>query len=123
MPLSAAALRVVKAMPQESPDGRYANRLFPVNLGQVNAWWGPVRDAAVAAGCGPFTRHDLRSTCATGCAKYGKASSELVSRILGHSTPRGTSEVTGRYDLYDRLDERRAALEAWGRHVESLSGG
>ena len=53
--------------------------------------------------------HDLRRTVATRLASMG-TSREDVSAVLGHVR----SDVTGRhYDKYDRLNEKRRALEAW----------
>ena len=66
-----------------------------------------------------FTLHDLRSTCATGCARLGAAES-TVSRILGHAVVAGTVPVTARYDRFAHLPERAAALTAWSQHVEQL---
>ncbi len=66
-----------------------------------------------------FTLHDLRRTCATGCARLG-ASESTVSRILGHKAVAGTIAVSGTYDRFDRLLEIRAALTAWSDYVEAL---
>ncbi len=66
-----------------------------------------------------FTLHDLRRTCATGCARLG-ASESTVSRILGHKAIAGTIAVSGIYDRFDRLPEIRAALTAWSDYVEPL---
>jgi integrase len=66
-----------------------------------------------------FTVHDLRRTCATGCARLG-ASESTVSRILGHKAVAGTIAVSGIYDRFDRLPEIRSALAAWATYVERL---
>jgi integrase len=66
-----------------------------------------------------FTLHDLRRTCATGCARLG-ASESTVSRILGHKAIAGTIAVSGIYDRFDRLPEIRSALVAWSSYVETL---
>jgi integrase len=66
-----------------------------------------------------FKLHDLRRTCATGCARLG-ASESTVSRILGHKAIAGTIAVSGIYDRFDRLPEIRAALTAWSSYVEAL---
>jgi integrase len=62
--------------------------------------------------------HDLRRTAATGMAKLNIAP-HVVDKILNHvsGTIRGVAAV---YNRHAYLDERRAALEAWSRHVESL---
>lgn len=69
-----------------------------------------------------FTLHDLRRTCATGCARLG-ASESTVSRILGHRAVAGTIAVSGIYDRFDRLPEIRSALAAWSIYVEALVSG
>ena len=44
----------------------------------------------------------------------------VVDKVLNHTTGtiRGVAAV---YNRFAYLDERRAALEAWGRYVESLT--
>ncbi len=69
-----------------------------------------------------FTLHDLRRTCATGCARLG-ASESTVSRILGHRAIAGTIAVSGIYDRFDRLPEIRSALVEWSNYVEALVSG
>ncbi len=78
-------------------------------------WTEFVRKAAGLA----FTLHDLRRTCATGCARLG-ASESTVSRILGHKAIAGTIAVSGIYDRFDRLPEIRTALITWSDYVEAL---
>jgi len=64
--------------------------------------------------------HDLRRTAATGMARLNIAP-HVVDRILNHvsGTIRGVAAV---YNRHAYLEERRAALEAWGSYVESLVG-
>jgi integrase len=81
-------------------------------------WTEVVRTASGLA----FTLHDLRRTCATGCARVG-ASESTVSRILGHKAIAGTIAVSGIYDRFDRLPEIRSALVAWATYVEALVAG
>lgn len=66
----------------------------------------------------PFTLHDLRRTAATGMAGLGIAH-HVVDRILNHTA--GTiSGVARIYNRHAYLAERKAALEAWARHVDGL---
>jgi len=62
--------------------------------------------------------HDLRRTAATGMARLNIAP-HVVDWILNHvsGTIRGVAAV---YNRHAYLEERRAALEAWGRYVEGL---
>lgn len=71
-----------------------------------------------------FSLHDLRRTCATGCAKLG-AAPHVISKILGHQLPAGALPVTALvYDRADRVDvEVRPALNAWSAHVAGVLAG
>jgi integrase len=66
----------------------------------------------------PWVLHDLRRTATTGMARIGIAP-HVADRVLNHQagTIRGVAAV---YNRFEYLDERKAALEAWGRLVESL---
>jgi len=65
-----------------------------------------------------WTLHDLRRTAATGMAKLN-IPPHVVDRILNHTsgTIRGVAAV---YNRFAYLEERRAALEAWGRYVDNV---
>jgi integrase len=65
-----------------------------------------------------WTLHDLRRTAATGMARL-KIPPHVVERILNHTggTIRGVAAV---YNRFAYLEERRAALEAWGRYLDNL---
>jgi integrase len=73
-----------------------------------------------AKGVPAWTLHDLRRTAATGMARLNIAP-HVVDRILNHvsGTIRGVAAV---YNRHAYLEERKAALEAWGRYVENLVG-
>jgi integrase len=62
--------------------------------------------------------HDLRRTAATGMARLN-IPPHVVDKILNHvsGSIRGVAAV---YNRHAYLDERRAALEAWARHVERI---
>jgi integrase len=62
--------------------------------------------------------HDLRRTAATGMAKLNIAP-HVVDRILNHvsGTIRGVAAV---YNRHAYIEDRKAALEAWGCYVEGL---
>jgi integrase len=70
------------------------------------------------AGIGEWILHDLRRTATTGMAGL-KIAPHVVDKILNHSTGtiRGVAAI---YNRHAYLDERQAALEAWGRHVEKV---
>jgi integrase len=66
----------------------------------------------------PFTLHDLRRSAATGMAKLHIVQ-EVVEKVLNHVSGK-VSGVAAIYNRHDFLEERKAALEAWSRHVEGL---
>jgi integrase len=65
-----------------------------------------------------WTLHDLRRTAATGMARLN-IPPHVVDKCLNHvsGTIRGVAAV---YNRFEYLDERRDALEAWGRYVTNL---
>jgi integrase len=62
-----------------------------------------------------WTIHDLRRTVGTGLGKLG-VSRFIIARVLNHAD----RTVTGIYDRYEYLDQKRHALEAWGQYLENL---
>ena len=58
----------------------------------------------------PWTLHDIRRSVATHMARLGVAQ-EHIERVLGHVV----AGVAGTYNRYSYLDEKRAALETWGK--------
>jgi hypothetical protein len=60
----------------------------------------------------------LRRTAATGMARL-KIATYVVDKVLNHSggTIRGVAAV---YNRFEYLEERRTALDAWGRYVTGL---
>jgi integrase len=69
----------------------------------------------------PWILHDLRRTAATGMAGL-KIAPHVVDRVLNHTsgTIRGVARV---YNRFEYRDERKAALEAWGRKIDSITSG
>jgi integrase len=82
-------------------------------------------DALMANAAGheiePWILHDLRRTATTGMA-WIRCPPHVVDKILNHAsgTIRGVAAV---YNRHAYLDERRAALEVWGRAVEAIVSG
>ena len=61
--------------------------------------------------------HDLRRTAKTGMQAL-KISSEISQRVLNHISSLDPMDRV--YGLYDFLDEKREALDAWAGHVAKL---
>jgi integrase len=106
---------------------RSQGRVFPLSRHNKSRWFAPIRERALAAlreagaDPAPFTLHDLRRTCATGCARLG-ASDGTISRLLGHALRPGIA-VTAIYNRHSGLPELSSALNAWVAHVERLVSG
>lgn len=65
--------------------------------------------------------HDIRRTVTSGMAQLGIAP-HVADKILNHQS--GTiSGVAAVYQRHEFLEERKTALEAWGRYVQSLMDG
>jgi integrase len=62
--------------------------------------------------------HDLRRTVAIGLQKLG-INLQTIEAVLGH-TSGSRSGVVGVYQRHNFAEEKRTALEAWGRFVMSL---
>lgn len=68
-----------------------------------------------------WTFHDLRRTAATGMARLG-ISVRVTEAVLNHVS--GTAAgIVSVYQRHDYADEKRAALQAWARHVLALVEG
>jgi len=63
----------------------------------------------------PWRTHDLRRVVKSGMARLG-VSDDVSEMILAHKR----LGLQGIYDTYDRLPERRAALDLWADHVAGL---
>lgn len=66
----------------------------------------------------PWRIHDLRRTLATGLQRLGTRF-EVVEAVLNHVSG-SKSGVAGIYQRHDWANEKRMALQAWGRHIEGL---
>ena len=81
----------------------------------IGAWSHAKRRLDAACGVEGWVIHDLRRTMATGLQKLG-VPLQTVEAILGH-TSGSRAGIVGVYQRHNYADERRAALEAWGKHV------
>ncbi len=116
VPLSAQAMGVIAALPKF--DGPYVfsttGGAKPISgFTQMKAHFDRKLPEPLT-----YTLHDLRRTVRTGMSRL-KIPPHIAERVLGH-VQRG---IERHYDHWHYLDEKRAALEAWGRHVEAVVTG
>ncbi len=133
VPLSQAALGILTATPGingsqfiftttgERPASGFSKAKKRLDARMTELAQEMIKDGAVekaASRVATWTLHDLRRTAATGMARLNTAP-HVVDRILNHvsGTIHGVAAV---YNRHAYLDERKAALEAWGRYVEGL---
>jgi integrase len=72
------------------------------------------------ASLAPWRFHDLRRTAATGMAGL-RFAPHVVERVLNHASAIPALVVT--YQREDYLDERKAALAAWGKRAAAIVSG
>jgi integrase len=117
VPLAPAVVSIIEALPRRGVFVFAGKRGGPLNSNPAR-WSAAVRAASGVT----FSPHALRRTFARGVAKLG-ASSELVSRLLGHKLAAGALAVTEGYSEYDFLPERAAVLASWAAHVARVVAG
>ena len=69
----------------------------------------------------PWVIHDFRRSFATGCA-LREVPSELVEKVLDHN-PVSLKGVTGTYNRFEHLPQRKAVLEMWGNVIAEIARG
>jgi integrase len=118
VPLSPQALSVIEALPRfvESPHVLTTNGNVPTR----NYNWGMRRLRSKLPPMPPWTLHDLRRTCASGMARLGIAL-PVIEKVLNHASG-SFAGIVGVYQRHDFAEEKRKALEAWGRHISGLVG-
>lgn len=95
--------------------------VFPTNRDKAlpfNTWSKTKKAFDKACPLPHWTLHDLRRTFSTGHAKLG-TEPHIVERILAH-TGGTVSGVAAIYNRHAYIDEMRAALTKWERHLEAL---
>ncbi len=65
-----------------------------------------------------WTFHDIRRTVASGMATQ-LISNDMIGRVLNHAK---TDVTTRHYNKHEYLEENRAALEAWAKHLAFVVG-
>ncbi len=117
VPLSPFACKLLRQADKgDSPfvfPGRSGNG--PVRIETVTK---SLRHNEQAFGLDHFTPHDLRRTAASQMASTG-VSRLVISKLLNHVE----GGVTAVYDRHSYDQEKRKALNAWGRRLESITSG
>ena len=121
VPLSDAAINVINALPRIASKAGY---VFTTNETNPVSGFGRAKrrlDQAlfkIMPGIPPWVIHDLRRTFASGSAKLG-IKLEVIEKALNHVSGsfRG---IVGVYQKHGFADEKRIALESWGKFIEEV---
>jgi integrase len=96
--------------------------VFPNSRGTTTHDWDRrKKEIDRLSGVSGWTLHDLRRTAATGMQRLG-VKLEVTEKVLNHVSGK-IKGVAAIYHRYDYRDEKQAALEAWGRHVDLILTG
>ena len=115
IPLAPAALAILKDLPRIGP----GDFVFTTNgRNPFIDFSGSKRRLDAITKIPPWRIHDLRRTVATNLQRLG-TNLQVIEAVLGH-VGGSRSGIVGVYQRHDFADEKRAAVEAWGRHVEAL---
>jgi integrase len=113
VPLAPAVMDLLTHCPRE---GAFVLGATPVvSFSRVKRQLDRLALEITGAPVAPWRLHDLRRSCATSMARLG-VTRFIVARVLAHTD----GEITGTYDRYEYLVEKRAALERWAAHVVGL---
>jgi integrase len=130
--LSDTAIEVLRSLPRITSGSNEQDLVFTVTGTTAVSGFGNAKrrfDLIMAEACRRSLRlsmnpnipdwrlHDLRRTAATGMARLNFPP-HVVDKVLNHVSGM-ISGVAAVYNRFEYLDERRAALEAWGRYVAS----
>ena len=69
----------------------------------------------------PWVLHDIRRTVASGMAKLG-INLPVIEKLLNHVSG-SFAGIVGVCQRHSFSDEKRAAMQAWARHVEAIVSG
>jgi integrase len=115
VPTSEPARELLRSLPQIN------ELVFPGLRGPFNGWSKAKSALDAKSGVTDWRLHDLRRTVATGLQRLG-VRLEVTEQVLNHVSG-SRAGIVGVYQRHDFANEKRAALEAWGSHVEAIVEG
>jgi integrase len=100
---------------------RETDLVFPGKRGVFSGWSKSKHRLDDRTGVTCWTLHDLRRSVATGLQRLG-VRLEVTEAVLNHIAG-SRAGIVGVYQRHTWADEKRAALTAWGAHVEAIIEG
>lgn len=113
VPLSEPAREIIQAQPRFDA--------FVFGPGRYQGWARRKPDLDLVSGVQGWRLHDLRRTLATGLQRLG-VRLEVTEAVLNH-TSGSRSGIVAVYQRYAWADEKRQALDAWARHLQTIIEG
>jgi integrase len=117
VPLSSQAQTILRTAPHIEGN----DLVFPGLRGQFNGFSKAKEALDKASGVNDWRLHDLRRSLATGLQRLG-VRLEVTEAVLNHVSG-SKAGVVGIYQRHTWIEEKRAALDAWGAHVIALVDG
>jgi integrase len=115
VPLAPAVVEILQSVPEV---GSYVFSTGRRGDKAISGFSAAKRRIDKLTGLDGWTFHDLRRTAASGMARLN-VPPHVLSRVLNHS-PGNAEGVTAIYNRHGYEPEKRQALDAWARHVQSL---
>jgi integrase len=118
VPLSAAAVDIIKGLRQVK-----GSKFVFTTVGETTVkGFSKYKDRLdEKSGVNDWRIHDLRRTVASGMARLG-INLPVIEKVLNHASG-SFAGIVGVYQKHSFADEKRAALNAWSRHVMTLVAG
>jgi integrase len=116
VPLSGLAREIVESL---AADGN--ERVFGRGAGGFNNWDRAKQELDAASGVAGWTLHDIRRTVATRMGDLG-VQPHIIESVLNHISGHRAG-VAGIYQRSTYAKEKRAALDTWASHLETLLAG
>lgn len=108
VPLSEPALKIIRELPLWNAGAYLLSTTGGIR--PVSGFSKTKTELNALCGFSDWTLHDLRRSAATHMARLG-IPQEHIERVLGHAI----DGIAGTYNRYSYLEEKRTALERWGR--------
>jgi integrase len=122
VPLSEQAQAILRAAPRiEREAAEEPELVFPGQRGLFSGFSKSKEALDGDSGVKDWRLHDLRRTMATGLQRLG-ARLEVTEAVLNHVAG-SRAGIIGVYQRHTWSDEKRAALNAWGAHVDAIVEG
>jgi integrase len=121
VPLSPAAMEIIESLPRIGKAGfvfTTTGESHVTGYSRSKARLDAKMALDALGAISPWTLHDLRRTMASGMARLN-INLPVIEKVLNH-TSGSFGGIVGVYQRHEFRDEKRKALEAWGRFVTDL---